>query len=543
MNHILSTIIIITFSACAPATTLTTSPDAFTDVLPPMATFFSRLAGRFKPGPGTGAIGPDPAFDRAIGAGGHSPDRSSILGLDVDADGLPDVAFSALLTAGKTHAWMRQTADGFEAPQVVPSGDCFAAADLVGDPAWDLVCALPRLHLVEGYMRAGETGIDWTRTHPIADPALPLDRVEGITVRDLDRDGRSDLAVASFWFPAEAPSRTSYVFWNDGGGHWTPQALGPGYAFVIAVHDLDGDGKPDLHALTEGGDYSDDRNLNTVYLNRGGRTWKVDDLGSDEEDPRAYLGGLPATRVKGTPMGLALWDLEADGEPECWLSQGERTSPIFRREAGTWRSVRARVPGIEDYLEEDWKAREEGTISNLFYWGAVAVDLDGNGLDDLALAESAQRPEEAMRLYGLTVMLHQGDRIVRLPVPPLDDAGLYGLTVAPLFGPRPDLLAGGSHTPPRVLRNALDSGPNRWIVLKLLGRGGESATVEIAACGHTWTVYPSDHAGPRGSSPPWVVRGIGDCNAADVTVTWAGGSRSLRGVAAGAVRVVDLSVL
>ena len=533
------------FSLVSACVSVTTTPNASADASAPMAMLLPPRAS-FAPGPGTGTIGPDPAFDRAIGPGGHGPDRSSILGgVDMDADGLPDVAFSALLTAGKTHAWMRQTADGFEAPQVVPSGDCFAAADLIGDPAWELVCALPRLHLVEGFVRAGETGIDWTKTHPVADPALPLDRVEGITVRDLDGDGRSDLAVASFWFPPEAPPGhgISYVFWNDGDGHWTPQALGPGYAFVLAVHDLDGDGRPDVHMLTEGGDYSDDQNQNTVFLNRGNRTWKVDDLGSDEEDPRAYLGGLPATRVKGTPMGLALWDLEADGEPECWLSQGERTSPIFRREAGTWRSVRARVPGIEDYLEEDWKAREEGTISNLFYWGAVAVDLDGNGLDDLALAESAQRPEEAMRLYGLTAMLHQGDRIVRLPVPPLDDAGLYGLTMAPLFGPRPDLLAGGSHTPPRVLRNALDSGPNRWIVLKLLGRGGESATVEIAACGRTWTVHPGAHAGPRGSLPPWVMRGIGDCNAADVTVTRASGSRSLRGVAAGAVRAVDLSVL
>lgn len=510
-----------------------------------------HLVDRFKPGLATGALIPSAGFDRAVDWKPQAlrwAERSSTIIVDVDADGRLDVVY----TAGDQRAYVPQIAlDAFGFPIAIDSGDCLAVADLVGDEAWDLVCVLrrtpgstawpppPRLHIIEGYVAAnGETGVDFDRVHVISDDPM-IGHIEGITVRDLDGDGLSDLAACALMWPEDVPPDRgwSWVLWQEPTGTWVQQRISRGECFAFAAYDYDRDGRLDLHMLTERGHYLPNENENAVFLQRDDRTWKRTDLGG-EDDSHAYLGGEPAASplghspefMKGSPMGWAAWDLEQDGDPELWFSQGEQTSPIFRHDGSAWRSIRGEIPGIA--VADPDAAWWPG---DLFYWGAAAVDVDGNGLDDLIASEG---PDGASRgRYGLHVLLHQVDRIAPLDGGQQVSGGFYGLSVAPIFGARPYFATGSFQAPPRVWENRMDRA-GEWLVLKLLGRGGEGASVEISGCEHRWIHHPNNHANPHGGSAPWVIRGLGACDRADVTVRRGARVQTFAGLEAGTIHTI-----
>ncbi|MEQ9461373.1 MAG: FG-GAP-like repeat-containing protein [Phycisphaeraceae bacterium] len=125
---------------------------------------------------------------------------------------------------------------------------------------------------------------------------------------DLDRDGRTDLAVAGDF-------GTSRLFWNEGGGSFsdgTAGGIGTGWHDMgFDVGDVDGDGDLDWFVtdifFTESSD--EHPNGNRLFRNDGGRTWT--DITSDSGVRHGYWG-----------WGAEMADLDNDGDLDIVHTNG-----------------------------------------------------------------------------------------------------------------------------------------------------------------------------------------------------------------------------
>lgn len=205
--------------------------------------------------------------ERVIGIGGGG--RPIVL--DIDEDGMDDVAVAEVAVEGETAVWFERTTDpngaapaGVWTRRVLDAsngpGWMVQAADLDGDGDPSLVMtnhvnAADGDPYVEGVYRLDPVNPyePWTPTRLsdgiAADPSLVGSANAGpgdFGIGDLDGDGDLDIAVAGDGDP------TVYVLVQDDGGLFTtlplyeelPEALG------MAVADLDGDG--DLEVVVAG---------------------------------------------------------------------------------------------------------------------------------------------------------------------------------------------------------------------------------------------------------------------------------------------------
>ncbi len=226
-------------------------------------------AGELFLGQADGAFKPAPQQPWGVSA---ADDAGAAL-LDVDGDGAPDLVLAAggiqsarddaalhdrvFLNDGKGN--FRAAPAGTLPPDGESTG-AVAAADFDGDGRADLFVGgrvvpakypeTPRSFL---YRNAGGRFVD------VTDEAAPgLRRVGMVTAAvwaDIDRDGRTDLVVASEWGPVS-------LFRNTGGRFEdvtakTGLAAATGWWSALAVADVNGDGRPDLVAGNVG--------LNTKY--------------------------------------------------------------------------------------------------------------------------------------------------------------------------------------------------------------------------------------------------------------------------------------
>ena len=170
---------------------------------------------------------------------------------DVDGDGLEDIAF----TSGGSVYWMRQQAGGTFAPAQWAGGgglhfSAILAADLDGDGRADLVVG------DEGNAPAGGRGggavfVFSLRGGTFVSQSVAVgDGVQGIVVGDLDGDGVPDIAAVSLVFQLlDQPARIAVVHQSAAvRGTYALAATyaGPPDATSIAVADVDGDGRNDL---------------------------------------------------------------------------------------------------------------------------------------------------------------------------------------------------------------------------------------------------------------------------------------------------------
>ncbi len=188
----------------------------------------------------------------------------------------------------------------------------------------------------------------------------------GLGVHDLNGDGHPDLAVADH-------CRGAFVYLGDGAGHWEAitQGLSPAEGTAdeartqpalgaedIAVGDVNGDGHLDLVASS-----SDEAGIN-VYLGDGtGRNWS------------RSSGSLPQTAWANR---VALADVNGDGRldllagfsegPRVWLNDGQG----------------------------DWTPAWDGMPSPLYqgiYTGLAVGDINEDGRPDVAIANWIDGPE------------------------------------------------------------------------------------------------------------------------------------------------------
>lgn len=223
----------------------------------------------------------------------------------------------------------------------------------------------------------------------------------GAACADIDRDGDLDLFVTNYLdfdlsaIPPEAdePSRRRedpiamlpYVFAgqgnvlyrNDGALHFTDVTaaaglLNPdGKSLGAAFLDHDADGWPDLYV-------ANDTTPNTFFRNLGDGTFEELSLFVGLDDPR---GG----------MGLALCDIDADGDEDIALTNWQlEPNALYRNNHIHGETGRKFMPAFEDIAVP---ARLAQAAVGVVGWGCVFADFDGDGDDDLFVANGYTSPD------------------------------------------------------------------------------------------------------------------------------------------------------
>jgi len=397
----------------------------------------------------------------------------------------------------------------------LPVGVAVVAADLNADGAADLAIGAP-LGVPDVVLTNDGTG----RFTMLALPGSEGETM-GVTLADLDGDGRLDLLTAGFDMDAEYGGIVAGEHMGDGSGVWMQQAdhswadgrdrLPDHVLYDLSYHfaalDAEGDGDTDLFLSN---DYGSATGFPSYFLTNDG-------TGHYSESPDS------GTQRRSTGMGAAVGDPDGNGAPDLYVANWGANFLYLNRGNGQFYDA-AEVAGVQYGPNGD-----EG-IS----YASRFADLDGDGWEDLLVA------------YGVTgpfvtdlVPEAQPDRLWRntgggsfedisdaagfvsegwgrgLATGDLDGDGRLDVVLAERIGLRVYLGAGGCSGP--SLR--LDAGPGNPIGL------GTRVDVSPEGFRRTWTrwVWPSSTYSQSDSA---LVLGLGGAPSATLRVTWPDGRQT-----------------
>jgi hypothetical protein len=478
--------------------TVPSSPDATPTSTPPPV---PELQGRFER---------STAFDAAIadipmpfGSAGVT----SAMSVDLDADGLLDALVMVGQNGAPRSTWrVRQSAtDVWEsAVEVQTLGAPRALTDLNGDGYVDLLLIDPL-----GVAWGSADGIDVSRSDALrgADP-IPQEMSYGsaITPIDLDRDGRTDLAVAAFG------GRDQLLF-QESDGSFVERKLDLGLNFAFCPVDFEDDGLIDLIAMLDGF-YGPD-NIGGAWRQLGPRVWERTHPAGWPED--VYLAPRPLE--KGTPMGCAWGELDGDLDLELLLTQTSLGTPIYDRRGDSWRDIGQTIDGVAGFPFNSAHGWE-------FFWGVAVVDLDGDGRDDIAVSGGSAGEYEGTSHLAVFIQRPGGfdERGADLGI----DTGDFQSLIADDIDRdgRPDLLVGSFAGLPRLYLNRLQP-RGGTVVVELHGRTVEYVEIEFVGPRRSWTMRHGLQAQPLTGARPVLFRGVGDATELDLRVHWPGGIETM----------------
>ncbi len=336
--------------------------------------------------------------------------------LDVDGDGHADVAAGArfklqhgtqqngdaTIWSGASGAvirsWDGEWGDGLFGHWVM------LVPDLSGDGLADVVIAAPHAPvggLARGIVvaRSPKTGEELWKRAETESENLGWDLM---LAGDYDGDGRTDLFVGA---PAEKTGRVYLLSGKDGSvlRTYAPGEEGGSFGWYVArLDDLDGDGHADLAV---GGPSA----ANTDGARVGG-AWVISSATGKElyhwkgTDPRGGFGGVVAS----------VGDLDGDGKGEIAVS-----APATEDQARTLTGELRIYSGATGKELRHWSGSQPG---ELFGRMIVATgDLDGDGVEDIAIGAPAHRRGDA-------------DRVGRVEI----RSGRSGAVLGELFGDEAD---------------------------------------------------------------------------------------------------------
>ncbi len=313
--------------------------------------------------------------------------------LDVDGDGHADVAAGSRFklwkgtqqngtaavwsgaTGGLIHEWDGEWADGLFGHWVMP------VPDLSGDGLADLVIAAPHAR-VDGRVR----GVVVARSPKTGDELWKRTETDGenlgwdLTLAgDQDGDGRTDLFVGA---PALDNGRVYLVSGKDGSvlRTYAPRDGGGSFGWYVArLGDVDGDGRDDLAV---GGPAAADAKGDRV-----GAAWLLSSASGNElrkwqgTDRRGGFGGVVA----------AVADLDGDGKRDVAVA-APGTEDQTRTLPGEVR-IYSSATGRE---LRHWSGRQPGELYGRMI--VATADLDGDGVDDIAIGAPWHRRDAADRV-------------------------------------------------------------------------------------------------------------------------------------------------
>jgi hypothetical protein len=189
---------------------------------------------------------------------------------DVNGDGKPDlITFDRV--SGTVSVLLGNGDGSFQDPRVVPLPDfptALAVADVNGDGRPDLV--------VTTFMGAsvllgnGDGSFQEAQTFPAGADSF------GLAVADVNGDGKPDLIVTHSSYPSSAPGTVSVLLGNGDGSFQPAMSFPAGPApSNVTVADVNGDGKPDLITFNTLGLPSTTNSTVSVLLGNGDGTFQV----------------------------------------------------------------------------------------------------------------------------------------------------------------------------------------------------------------------------------------------------------------------------
>jgi surface antigen len=351
---------------------------------------------------------------------GNQPVRVIIA--DLDGDGKPDliVGNSVDHTIGlyrniSTNGTL--TAASFALPVLLaaPSGTDtprgLTVADVDGDGKLDIIVADSGNNTVSVYHNnctpGSITSNAFATRVDFATGAQPMD----VAVVDIDGDGKPDLVVANYTDGTVSILRNTGVMGSLTSNSFAPKvdfATGSG-CWSVSAGDLDGDGKPDLAAANNGSStVSVLRNLSTP--------------GNIAFAPAANLA------VLGGAVQVSIGDLDGDGKPDlavaCYLSS---TLSVFRN-----------LSTVGSLTTNSFAARIDFPLAGRGHATAIA-DFDGDGKPDIAVVTELNSTLSIFRNASTPGSFTSNSLAARVDLATGNDA--WGVSVGDLDGDgRPDVV-------------------------------------------------------------------------------------------------------
>jgi len=239
----------------------------------------------------------------------------------------------------------------------------FRIADMNEDGHPDIVHGPARKQTGTPVIFLGDGKGSWTLWKEARFPALPYDYGD-VEIADFNRDGHQDIALAMHL-------HGFIMLTGDGQGGFSNASAGLDFdahgassfsSRAIRVTDWNGDGLPDLVAVSEGLGTGSSRPLAdhegvVVYLNQGAKGWR--------KSERPLSKGIYSDSI-------ALGDFDGDGHIDVATGSGvmdRKDLVILWRANGAGMPLALELPGAHQFVQ-----------------AVAAGDFDNDGRDDLAVA-------------------------------------------------------------------------------------------------------------------------------------------------------------